>query len=358
MLLTNGATACNVYWQIPTSMTFAAAGNIAGTIITNTGLISFVSGVNLQGRAWAATQVTMDNNQITEPICTVPPPAPVPGYSGGGTTFALIPNINVTKIPSPLALPLGPGPVTYDYKVTNIGQVPMIDVWVKDDKCSPVEYVSGDANSDSKLDMSESWTYRCTKTASKTETNTALAHGSYSGWNTYDNAVATVVVGVPIVPPLIHLLKTADKYSLPAGGGQVTYSYAVTNPGIAPLSDVSITDDRCTGLPGRVIGQPGDLNQNNLLENNETWRFTCQTNITQTTTNTGTAVGYANSLIAIDYSPITVVVPPATLTTAPKLPNTGLPPRETSNPWNIAALAGVLMFTSGSLVAVLKKRAI
>lgn len=44
MLLTNGACASNVFWQIPASMTFAAPGNIEGTIITNTGLISFVSG--------------------------------------------------------------------------------------------------------------------------------------------------------------------------------------------------------------------------------------------------------------------------------------------------------------------------
>lgn len=72
MLLTNGACASNVYWQIPDSMTFAAPGDIEGTIITNTGLISFVSGVSLNGRAWAATQVTMDNNQITEPTCSTP----------------------------------------------------------------------------------------------------------------------------------------------------------------------------------------------------------------------------------------------------------------------------------------------
>ena len=77
MLLTNGATACNVFWQIPTSMTFTAVGNIEGTIITNTGLISFVSGVNLKGRAWAATQVTMDNNQITEPTCETPTPTTI-----------------------------------------------------------------------------------------------------------------------------------------------------------------------------------------------------------------------------------------------------------------------------------------
>jgi hypothetical protein len=70
MLLTNGATSCNVYWQIPTSMTFGASGSIVGTIIASTGNITFVSGVNLIGRALAYTQVTMDHNQITQPVCT------------------------------------------------------------------------------------------------------------------------------------------------------------------------------------------------------------------------------------------------------------------------------------------------
>jgi LPXTG-motif cell wall-anchored protein len=60
------------------------------------------------------------------------------------------------------------------------------------------------------------------------------------------------------------------------------------------------------------------LNKNNLLESNETWSFTCQTNITQTTTNTGVAQGNANGLTAIDASLATVVV------AAPALPNTGL----------------------------------
>src|SRR3989338_7390205 len=85
MSLTNGATDCKVFWQIPTSMTFAVARSIAGTIITNTGNITFVSGVALKGRAWAATQVTMNNNQITEPTCV---------SSGSGSSVG---NINVVK---------------------------------------------------------------------------------------------------------------------------------------------------------------------------------------------------------------------------------------------------------------------
>jgi hypothetical protein len=78
MSLVNGACASNVFWQIPTSMTISNAAHMEGTIITNTGLISFVSGASLKGRAWAHTQVTMDNNQITEPTCATPTSTPTP----------------------------------------------------------------------------------------------------------------------------------------------------------------------------------------------------------------------------------------------------------------------------------------
>ena len=44
------------------------------------------------------------------------------------------PVIHITKVPTPLALPLGPGPVTYDYTVSNIGTVAMTTVTVTDNK--------------------------------------------------------------------------------------------------------------------------------------------------------------------------------------------------------------------------------
>lgn len=40
MKLTNGADACNVFWQIPASMTIGAGAKIIGTIIADTALIS------------------------------------------------------------------------------------------------------------------------------------------------------------------------------------------------------------------------------------------------------------------------------------------------------------------------------
>ncbi len=273
------------------------------------------------------------------------------GSGGGGSTFSPLPLINVTKIPSPLNLPGGAGVVTYTYVATNIGPVAMSNVWVKDNKCNANNFlnlISGDNNNNSMLDLNEAWIYSCTKTVSQTETNTATARGFYNGWDTYDTANATVVVGASVVPPLIHIIKIPNVFVLPAGGGPVTYAYAVTNPGTAPLSNVSVIDDKCTGLPGRVVGHPGDLNKNNLLESNETWSFTCQTTITNTTTNTATAEGHANGLIALDYSSATVVVG------TPTLPNTGVAPNEKNTPWNIILLSG--MFVISILFYITRKK--
>jgi hypothetical protein len=243
------------------------------------------------------------------------------------------PLIDVVKIPSPLALPAGPGPVTYTYTLRNIGTVPVTNITMVGDTCSPIILASGDTNNDAKLDVNETWVYRCSTTLSQTHTNTVTATGWANGISTVDIASATVVVGALAVPPLIHITKVPSPLTLLAGGGAVTYTYTVTNPGTAPLSNVNITDDKCTGLPGRVSGHPGDLNKNNLLESNESWSFTCKTNLTQTTTNTAIASGEANGLTVRDLALATVVV-----AAAPGLPNSGIAPDEGNFPLNIALI--------------------
>jgi len=50
--------------------------------------------------------------------------------------------------------------------------------------------------------------------------------------------------------PAIHVEKTASDTSLGVGGGSVTYTYVVTNTGNVPLTDVSVSDDKCS--PGRI----------------------------------------------------------------------------------------------------------
>lgn len=346
--LINGAQACNVFWQVGSSATLGTGTFFKGNILAFSS-ITDNGGSTVEGRLLARNAaVTLNNTHVTKATCVGVPPAPSGG--SGAHYYEQLPAINVVKVPSPLSLPTGPSSVTYTYTVTNIGKVAMNTIWVKDDKCSAVTYVSGDTNNSGLLDLNEKWTYTCTKIVTRTETNTATAHGwgVGLGMDVYDTANATVVVGQSVIPPIIHLVKLANPTVLPAGGGQVIYTYFVTNPGIAPLSDVSITDNKCTGLPGRVVGHPGDINKNGLLDPGETFYFTCDSHIAKTTTNIGTAEGTSNGLTAIDFSPATVIV------SAPGLPNTGFPPRETT-PWNAVIAAGTLLLASSFLI--LKKRA-
>jgi hypothetical protein len=75
----------------------------------------------------------------------------------------------VEKTPSVDSLPAGGGDVTYTYEVTNSNpDAALHDVTVSDDKCSPVTYVSGDTNTDSKLQSGETWIFTCSMSLSQT----------------------------------------------------------------------------------------------------------------------------------------------------------------------------------------------
>ncbi|MEP7763800.1 ice-binding family protein [Sanguibacter sp. 25GB23B1] len=76
----DGATACNLYWRVPSSATIEAGSQFAGTILAET-TISFEAGATLQGRALAQTgEVTLISNTITLPVCS--PTTPVPPVTG------------------------------------------------------------------------------------------------------------------------------------------------------------------------------------------------------------------------------------------------------------------------------------
>ncbi|MFA6393909.1 MAG: ice-binding family protein [Patescibacteria group bacterium] len=257
------------------------------------------------------------------------------------------PLIDVVKVPSPLALPAGPGSVTYTYTLRNTGTVKVTDVTMIGDTCSPIVLASGDTNNDSNLDINETWVYRCQTTLAQTHTNTVVATGWANGISATDIASATVIVGEPVVPPLIHVTKTPSPLVLPAGGGTVTYTKKVSNPGTVALSNVRLTDDKC--VPVKYIS--GDANGDSKLDPEEIWNYTCQANIIRTTANTAIAEGEANGLLARDFAIATVVVAAA----VPALPNTGFSPKETSALLNIFLLAGFLLILTGIFV-VLKRR--
>ena len=109
------------------------------------------------------------------------------------------PRIDVTKVATPVSLPIGGGSVVYDYVISNPGSIPLSNVTLVDDKCSNITLLSGDINSNSKLEITESWKYSCAMNLSQTTTNIAIASGTADFTTVTDTANATVVVAVPVI---------------------------------------------------------------------------------------------------------------------------------------------------------------
>ena len=89
ILLTNGAQACNVFWQVGSSATLNTSSTFQGTILALTS-ITVQTGDTIIGRALARNgAVTLDDDTITAPSCAIgPSPSPTgtsPAPSPTGT---------------------------------------------------------------------------------------------------------------------------------------------------------------------------------------------------------------------------------------------------------------------------------
>ena len=144
-----------------------------------------------------------------------------------------------------------------------------------------------------------------------------------------------LVVGAAAVPPLIHVTKVPSPLTLPFGGGLVTYTEKITNPGSVALGDIRLADDKCATM--KYIS--GDVNGDSKLDTAEIWTYTCRTNLVKTTMNTAIAQGSANGLTIKDFAIVTVVVANAAI---PTLPNTGSFSEENYIPWDIFIPIGIL----------------
>jgi len=356
IILAGGALPQNIFWVVAGTTTIKPGANFSGIILAGPGAstIAMQSGAVLNGRALGQTDVTLIANTISA-VSSGPAPAVAVARRG-----RITPLIGILKVPTPLALSAGTGSVTYNYTVWNVGgQQALNDVTVVDDKCSPVTFVSGDTNGNGQLDPNEKWNYSCTMTLSNTTTNTAIATG-YSDDAYHQAAIATAISTVvvstptaastPVVPlpaPILSVVEVPNILtSLPFGGSDITYTYTVKNPGVVAVHNVTLTDDKCS--PATFVS--GDTNSNGLLDTNETWMYTCKTNVQISTASVATVKGNANALPALAYAFTNVLV------AVPDLPNTGLPNEAGNTSIAIIILSALLIVVSTALVVVLKKQ--
>ena len=116
-----------------------------------------------------------------------------------------------------------------------------------------------------------------------------------------------VVVNPQANTPDIHLEKTVAPAEPPGGGGDVTYTYVVSNIGDEPLTNVAVTDDN--GTPGDTSDDFGVDCPKTTLDVDESMTCTADvTGTTKTTTNIATASGTAGETTVSDTDDATVTV--------------------------------------------------
>jgi len=105
VILTNGASPCNVYWKVGSSATFGSGTAFEGNVLALE-TISMTSGVTFLGRALARNgEVTLINDTLTAPQCSTPS---TPGTGGGGTTTTTTTPVGGTPVAT---TPVGSTPV-------------------------------------------------------------------------------------------------------------------------------------------------------------------------------------------------------------------------------------------------------
>ncbi|HEY3311314.1 MAG TPA: hypothetical protein VGK00_06700 [Anaerolineales bacterium] len=165
------------------------------------------------------------------------------------------PAINVAKASTTTLVDHAGQVVPYTFTVTNIGNVTLTGVTVVDPKCDAAPaYQSGDTNTDSKLQLTEIWTYTCSHTVTQAELDAATGpnpqlHNLVTA-DSNESLPDTDTKDIPITyDPEFTLSKTgtldmtvvapSDRAEV---GDIINYTLTLTNIGNITLTGVTIVD--------------------------------------------------------------------------------------------------------------------
>ncbi len=190
------------------------------------------------------------------------------------------PLIEVVKASTTTNISISGQVVPYTFTVKNKGNQTLTEIVVTDPKCdSGPSYVSGDTNTDSKLQVSETWVYGCNHTVTQGEIDLG---GNLSNTVTADSKESVPDTDTKVIPitqnPLIEVVKSSTTTSITSAGQVVPYSFTVTNEGNQTLTVISVTDPNCNVAPLYVSG---DTNTDSKLQVTETWVYSCSHTVTQ-----------------------------------------------------------------------------
>ena len=145
----------------------------------------------------------------------------------------------------------------------------------------------------------------------------------------------TIMNGICVVGPAIHVSKKAAPAALKSGPGSVTYTYLVSNSGTVDLTGVSVSDNKLSSV--KYVS--GDVNGDKLLQPWEIWIYTGTAKLNATTSNTATAKGRTAAGLPVSSTASTRVV--VSTVSGGALP-------KTASPWYNLLLAGIVLTLIGA----------
>ncbi|MCM5663079.1 DUF7507 domain-containing protein [Galbibacter mesophilus] len=200
--------------------------------------------------------------------------------------------------------------ITYTFTVTNDGNVSLSTINLTDNLSGlgPINFVSGDTDSDSVLDVTETWVYNANYTIQQADldlgsiANNALVSGISPAGNTVDDISGTATTNDTATTidfclnPEITFVKTSVTNDGGDGrmdaGDTIEYTFTVTNTGNVTVDNILI-DDPQIGITNLSLVPSS-------LASGETGTVTAVYTITQNNLNTGSVT---NEAIATGQDP-------------------------------------------------------
>jgi hypothetical protein len=202
--------------------------------------------------------------------------------------------------------------VTWQYVVTNEGNLPLSGVSVTDDQGVTPSLISGD-DGDGILDTDETWIYEATGTAVEgVYTNVGTVAISGTDTDPSNNTDTSGYTGAQAAVDIQVTTNGADPTSGDPNyilvGEAVTWRYEVSIPasGVIALDNISVSDNVLGTISGPTSGDTGS---DGILEPGEVWVYSA--------TGTAAAGAYANT------GTVTAETPPAGNATATKSDTSG-----------------------------------
>jgi hypothetical protein len=237
----NGASPCNVFWQVGSSATIQTNNLFGGTIMALTSIT--LNGGTLNGRALARNGVvTISAAEFVNTAC----PAPT------------APCVTIAKTADRAVAAVG-DVVTYTYVICNCALATETVNSVVDSQLGNITAGFVTANGGvSTLASGACRSFTRTRMVLATDTsplvNSVVVDVSIGAAHTTDTAQASVIISAP--GPCVTLVKTVNR-TVASVGDFVTYTFKVCNCGTAPLTVNSVVDSRLGNLTADFIAANG-----------------------------------------------------------------------------------------------------